>query len=101
MRNKSRIKACNQPIALIEAVHSDSFARSARPQDTYQLNQKLYLCVGSSFLLTSNHCLSLGLCNGATGTTREIVYIEGQMAPGLPSMVIIELDQPTEDQHFC
>lgn len=80
--NFDHFKALNSPIARINAIHNNSFAAAAKPDDTGDLYPVIFLSVGAR---TANLWQEEGLCNGAAGTVQNILYQEGHQPPSLPT----------------
>ena len=53
------------------------------------LEPVLYLPKNSRVMLTRNLWTEVGLCNGALGTVRHVIYAKGHSPPVLPIAIII------------
>ena len=73
--NYNSLLQLKQPIAKIEAKHSSSQAAKISPQDMYGLEPTLLISKNALVMLTMNLWPSVGLCNGATGTVVDIIYV--------------------------
>ena len=57
------------------------------------LEPVLYLAKNARIMLTCNLWTELGLCNGALGTVRHVIYAEGHSPPVLPIAIIVQFDK--------
>ena len=87
--NHKQLMELAQPIALIEAVHTGR-SKKMKSDNFRQLESTLFLAVGALILLTSNICQPAGLCNGATGVVKAIIYRDGEGPPSLPWFVLVD-----------
>ena len=90
--HKHNEKCMNQldtPIALIEARHTGQ-GKKMKADAFRNMEASANLCVGAYVYLTLNLLQSAGLCNGATGIVKDIIYEEGTNAPALPKFVIVD-----------
>ena len=90
--NYNSLLQLKQPIAKIDAKHSSSQAAKISPQDMYGLEPTLLISKNALVVLTMNLWPSVGLCNGATGTVVDIIYITPHNPPDLPVAVIVKFD---------
>lgn len=74
----------------LTAVNSSSAARASAAREAHSLENDTRLSVGSKVLLTANICATVGLVNGSTGIVQDIIYLNGDKAPNLRSMVIVD-----------
>ena len=87
--NHQRLQKLGKPIALIEAEHTGKSKKMG--SDSFMgLCCILFLAVSAKVVLTSNVCQPAGLCNGATGVVKDIIYDEGKTAPALPRLVWVD-----------
>ena len=56
------------------------------------LEPQLLLCEGAHVMLTCNMWTEAGLCNGAMGTVKHIIYNDNDKPPVLPLAVVIKFD---------
>ena len=87
--NHRRLKQLDKPIALIEAEHTGD-SKKMNSDCFMGLSCFLFLAVCAKVVLTSNVCQPAGLCNGATGFVKDIIYDEGKTAPALPRLVWVD-----------
>ena len=90
--NHDQLNKLQHPVACINARHSSSFAKNASPDDMSGLEPVVFLAKTAKVMLTMNLWSHVGLCNGATGTVRHIIYDNGHRPPNLPLAVIVEFD---------
>ena len=88
--NEQRLRALGRPITRFDAVHNVRAAAGADSNDANGLLATLYLCEGAEVMLTTNLWQEQGLCNGAAGTVRHVVYAHDTEPPVLPVAVIVE-----------
>ena len=65
--------------------------------------QTLYLNVGDKVMLTRNLWTKYGLCNGAIGVVKTIIYKEGQYPPPVLVVLLAVFENykgPTFDGYF-
>ena len=87
--NAECITKLEKPIAYIHAKHTgDGHKYGTEP--AHGLESSMYLSVGSRVLMTNNVCQRAGLCNGSTGTVKEIVYSAGSGEHDLPLFVLVD-----------
>ena len=87
--NHERINKLGKPIALIEAKHTGK-AKSFPSDKMMGLQTAMFLSVDSKVVMTCNICQPAGLCNGAVGVVKDIVYKPGTTAPALPWFVWVD-----------
>ena len=93
--NFNSLKAMNIPIAKCVTIHSKPLAARLSADDIGGLTPCLFLCVNARVMLTRNLWTEVGLCNGALGSVRNIIYAEGIFPPSLPAAVFIQFDTYT------
>jgi hypothetical protein len=89
-KNVEMLKGTGKPIALLKALNSSPEARKLLPDKFQGLENSLYLCVDAYVLITQNIATKFGLCNGATGTVVDIIYLEDS-PPNLPFCVVVNV----------
>ena len=89
--NVTQLRASNQPIATIKAVHTGANASKAPADDAGGLEAVICLAQSARVMLTSNLWVDVGLVNGAMGTIRAICYHSGG-PPDLPISVMVHFD---------
>ena len=85
-RNAAIMMSLNNPIALVEAEY-EGLGRTCRANDARGLESNAFLCVDAKVMLILNLAQRLGLCNGAVGYVKDLVYADGVSAPNLPLYV--------------
>ena len=90
--NYEQLKNLKKPIATINAKHNNATAAKLSTDDMGSLMPQLLLCEGAKVMLTRNLWTDAGLCNGAIGTVKHIVYTNDGFPPGLPVAVIVQFD---------
>lgn len=90
--NLYKLQSIGTPIARINAIHSDSMASSATPEDAGGLHPVLLLATQSSVMLTANIWQEVGLCNGASGTIQHFLYSANHRPPDLPIAILVDFD---------
>ena len=98
-RNVLCLQSVGAPIVLIEASHTGHGHR-ANESCASGLQKKIYLCKGAKVLLTKNIWQMGGLCNGACGVVREIIYDPLQPPPALPMCVVVDFGEAYLGQTF-
>ena len=81
--NHKRLNQLQKPIALVEAKHTGR-SKKMSSDKFCGLESSLFLARDAKVVMTSNVCQPAGLCNGAVGEVKDIVYHEGETAPSLP-----------------
>ena len=89
--NVTQLRASNQPIATIKAVHTGANASKAPADDAGGLEAVICLARSARVMLTSNFWVDVGLVNGAMGTIHAICYRSGG-PPDLPISVMVHFD---------
>lgn len=90
--NYEQLTQLKQPIALINARHSNNNVKHVSPQQMFGLQPSLLICKSAKVMLTMNLWPSVGLCNGSTGQVIDIIYAENHRPPDLPIAVIVRFD---------
>ena len=93
--NVSRLRADNQHIATIKAVHTGPNASKASPDEASGLEAIICLAHEARVMLTANLWTEVGLVNGAMGTIKAICYQNGKAPPDLPTSVTVTFDAYT------
>lgn len=93
-----QLSPLNQPIACIDAHHLSDLAKKA--------TSTIFLAKEAQIILTMNLWTDVGLCNGATRTTVDLIYAHNHEPPDLPVVVIVKFDDyrgPSiiNDIHAC
>ena len=88
-------KLCDlgHPIIQINAQHTNNKAKNLSAEDMGGLEPVWYLAKNSRVMLTRNLWTEVGLCNGALGTVRHVIYAEGHSPPVLPIAIIVQFDK--------
>lgn len=68
------MRQLNQPVALIKANHNNATAELGTTDEAQGLSAKLLLSIGCRVMLTKNLWTNKGLCNGALGFVKDIIY---------------------------
>ena len=87
-----RLKVLGEKIIEINAHHNHSQAKHLSAEDMGGLEPTIYLSKNARVMLTRNLWTEAGLCNGAMGTVRHIIFAENQTPPMLPIAIIVEFD---------
>ena len=56
------------------------------------LEPTIFVAKGAKVMLTMNLWASVGLCNGANGTVRDIIYEFNHHPPDLPIAAVVQFD---------
>ena len=102
--NYEQLKKLNQPTSTTDAKHNNKTAAKLSTDDMGSLMPHLLLSQGVNVMLTRNLWTEAGLCNGAIGIVKDIVYKTGS---ALPVAVIVQFDDNyigpsiTEDLPRC
>ena len=86
------LKQLRQLIATINAQHNNETALKLSSDEMGSLMPQLLLSQGAKALLTRNLWTEAGLCNGAIGIVKDIVYMARCSPPALPVAVIVQFD---------
>ena len=97
--NSSCLQLLGKPIALVEAENTGS-GKKFRADMAHGLENSLHLAVGAQVLMSKNVCQPAGLCNGATGVVKDLVYEPGVVAPGLPKFVWVDFGEQYTGRTF-
>ena len=90
--NTDMLRALNQPVAKIHAVHTGGrAAKKASSEVAKGLEAQLLLAKGARVMLTANLWTEGGLVNGSMGTIDDIVFAETG-PPSLPVAVFVKFD---------
>ena len=90
--NMCKLESLDEPIARINAIHSNAAAASTKADDAGGLHPVLLLAIGARVMLTANLWQEVGLCNGAARTVHQILYCDDHQPPDLPVAVLIRFD---------
>ena len=93
--NIGKLRSLGEPIAHINAIHSNSVAATSKADDAGGLHPVVYLCSNARVMLTANLWQEVGLCNGAAGTVYKILYLANHHPPDLPIAVMVDFDTYT------
>ena len=88
--NHDQPNKLQHPVACISARHSSSFGKNASSDYMSGQEPVVFLAKTAKVMLTMNLWSHVGLCNGATGTVRHIIY--DHRPPNLPLPVILQFD---------
>lgn len=91
--NVNKVKANNQPIAIIHAVSNCKAAKQVSSDKAFGLLNELAVSKNSVVRLTSNLWTKAGLTNGAKGIVRGIIYAPNSKPPALPICLIVTFDK--------
>ena len=91
--NLNKVKANEQPIAVIHAQSNCQAAKQASSDKAYGLVSELVVNRNSVVRLTSNLWTRAGLTNGAKGVVKAIIYAPGSKPPALPVCLIVQFDK--------
>ena len=87
----SSLNLSNLLPALMLVVHL-LLLKNFRPNEMSGLDPVVFLANTAKVILTMNLWSQVGLCTGATGMVRHIVYDNNRQPPDLPVAVIVEFD---------
>ena len=91
--NYKMLQKLGNPIAKIEAINSDNIAAATKSDEAGNLDSIVFLSKNSKVMLTSNLWQQTGLCNGAIGIVKDILYKENQKPPSLPISILVEFNK--------
>ena len=91
--NLDKVKANNQPIAVIHAVSNCKSAKQASSDKACGLQSELAVSKNSVVRLTANLWTKAGLTNGAKGIVRGIIYAPNSKPPDLPLCLIVTFEK--------
>ena len=98
-KNTKCLQAAGSPKVLIEACHTGN-GSIASTQVASGLQARLYVSIGAQVVLTKNMRQSVGLCNGACGIVKDIVYDPTNPPPALPLSIIIDYGDSYQGPSF-
>ncbi|KAF6820018.1 hypothetical protein CSOJ01_01086 [Colletotrichum sojae] len=75
--NITKLEGLESPIRTLQADNHGLNAEKVAFADVGSLHNKVHLCIGSRVMLTENTWVEAGLCNGALGTVKDIVWADG------------------------
>lgn len=90
--NLHKLQSIGTPIARINAIHFNSMASSATPDDAGGLHRVILLATQSSVMLTANIWQEVGLCNCASGTIQHFLCNANHRLPDLPTAILVEFE---------
>ena len=90
--NCEMLKFLNEPIYSIKACHNCAKASRLSQDEFGGLEPIIQLAVGSRVMLTRNLWIEMGLCNGAMGEVKHIVYKDNDVPPALPIAVLVKFN---------
>ena len=90
--NVHKLHNLQTPVARINAIHSNTAASSANPDDAGGLHPVVFLAAQARVMLTANIWQEVGLCNGAGGTVYQLLYQANHKPPDLPIAVLVDFD---------
>ena len=90
--NFTRLKQLGEKIFEIKAHHSSPKAKLRTAEEMGGLQPTIYLSKKARVMLTRNLWTKAGLCNGAMGTVRHIIFPENYKPPILPIAIIVQFD---------
>ena len=82
-----------QLIATVNAKHNNTTASKLPEDDIGSLMPQLLISKAAKVMLTRNLWTDAGLCNGAIGIVKHIIYKHGDLPPSLPVAVIVQFDE--------
>ena len=91
--NYEQFKKFKKPIATINAKNNNTTSAKLSTDDMGSLMPQLLLSQGAKVMLTRNLWTDAGLCNGAIGVAKDIVYNNVSSPPALPIAVIVQFDK--------
>ena len=90
--NYAKLKELETPIAIVHAKHNNKTAKNLNSQDMSGLEPIIHIATGAHVMLTVNLWTSVGLCNGAKGIIKHIIYQANHKPPDLPIAVIVQFE---------
>ena len=91
--NADKVKANNQPIAIIKAVSNCTAASKVSSDKAFGLLNELAVSKNYVVRLTTNLWTEAGLTNGTKGIVRGIIYAANSKPPALPICLIVTFDR--------
>ena len=88
--NLEKLQSLPTPVARIHAVHNNSSATCAKPDDAGGLYPTVFVAVDARVMLTANLWPEIG--NGAAGNVHDILYQENHQPPNLSIAVLVIFD---------
>lgn len=95
--NSYKLHDLHNPIARIDAIHSDKTARHVSSETADGLEPTILVAIGARVRITRNLWQTAGLVNGSVGTIQDFIYSPGLKPPDLPRAIIIQLELPKKD----
>ena len=83
------MKATGSPIVLTQALNTGDGSKASLSAAN-GLVSRLYLSIGAKVLLTRNVWQRVGLCNGASGIVRDIIFKPDAPPPALAECIIVD-----------
>ena len=90
--NLQKLQSLHTPTARINAIHYDTAASSASPDDARGQHPIVVLATQSHVMLIAHIWQDVGLCNGASGGIRHFLYEAFHRPPDLPIATIVDFD---------
>ena len=90
--NLQKLYSLHTPVARLNAIHSNSVASAANPDDAGGLHAIVFLAVQARVMLIANIWQQVGVCNGAAGTVHQFLYQADHKPPDLPIAVLVDFD---------
>ena len=91
--NYQQLKKLNEPVATINTKHNSSTASKLCSDDMSSLMPQLLLPRGAKVMLTRNLWTDSGLCSGAIGVVKDIVYGNVCSPSALPVAVVVQFHE--------
>ena len=89
--NFNALHSLGSPIATIPALHNKKAAAKCSSDDMGGLDPKLLISVGARVMLTRNLWTDAGLCNGATGLVKNVIYNDLDSS-SFPIAILVKFD---------
>ncbi len=86
--NYAKLKELETPIAIVHAKHNNKTAKNLNSQDMSGLEPIIHIATGAHVNLWT----SVGLCNGAKGIIKHIIYQANHNPPDLPIAVMVQFE---------